>query len=100
MLRYDFYHFLFIINFYSDIKNCKLKIICKGEPYRNMKFVDNIEKAQETKNQSGQATQASTSTRQTIDLGKGIPANYEFNKSGRPTFEGFESETTGEPIND
>ena len=37
---------------------------------------------------------------QTINLGKGIPANYELNKLGRPTNEGYEGDTTGEIIND
>jgi hypothetical protein len=65
-----------------------------------MSFEDSIKKAQETKNQAGQAMHPTSSTRQTINLGKGVPANYELNKLGRPTNEGCEGNTTGEPIND
>ena len=62
-----------------------------------MSFEDSIKRAQETKNQSSQQ-HTSISTNQTINLGKGIPANYELNKLGRPTNEGYEGDTTGEII--
>ena len=67
-----------------------------------MSFENSIKSAQEIKNQSCQATHTSASTtRQSINLGKGIPANYELNKLGRPTNEGCEVDTTtGEIFND
>lgn len=64
-----------------------------------MTFEDSIKKAQEVKNQSNQQ-HTSPSATQTINLGKGIPTNYELNKLGRPTNEGCENHTNGEPIND
>lgn len=66
-----------------------------------MGFEDDIKRAQEIKNQSNQATSVPNPTKQTINLGNGVPTNYERNKLGRPTNEGYEGDNiTGEVLND
>ena len=66
-----------------------------------MSFEDSIKRGQEIKKQPNQAKSISNSTKQTINLGKGVPTNYEHSKSGRPTYEGVEPNiTTGEVLND
>lgn len=66
-----------------------------------MSFEDKIKKAQETKNQSSQTKRTSTSTRQTIKLGKGISACYASKKIERITNEDrFKDDTTDELFND
>lgn len=63
-----------------------------------MSFDDDIKKAQETKNQSNQVKQTSTSTKQIIDFNKDINAIY--GVLGRLTNEFCEGETDDEALLD
>lgn len=65
-----------------------------------MSFEDIIKRTHETKQQLNQTKSTPTFIKQTINLGKGIPTNYERNNLGRPTYEDYEGDTTGDPIND
>ena len=66
-----------------------------------MSIENSIKRGIEIKNQSNLAKPNPSSTRQTINLGKGVPNKYEFNRFGRPTYEGTVSDTIiGEVLND
>lgn len=66
-----------------------------------MGFEDSIKRAQEIKKQPKQVKSIVNPTKQTINLGKGVPTNFEINKLGRPTYEDGEPNiTTGEVFND
>lgn len=66
-----------------------------------MDIENSIKRGLEIKNQSNLAKSNPSSTRPTINLGKGIPNKYEFNGLGRPTYEGTVRDSiTGEVLND